>query len=371
MAFNSSHSGALTCSELYGGLLWLGMRVDPPLIHDIVRTVDLDCDGYVSWPEFKKAFSSTGTKTTVRADGTVEETDDQDADILEMGSNSDRSQWPAAFDDTDGSNSSAFTVPPKAMPELYEIYNANRKRDAAAVETVEEMKAERLEAFKVKVQKQDKVECVWTTHSTGARAKCSIWSPDIGGKKLISRNRVRVVLGHYARPGLSGFGRKDTDIEPMIVEITDTGKSRLSHGKKIDVIVDTLFPHPIRFREVWKQEGGAKSLYIWKPVPPNSAFVVLGMVATNTDEPPKNDTVRCIPRRWTVPTTLAALSVGTCMHAVIGHEAPSVQEDDLFDIKSSRFFLSHEEVAEIEATGTPASNAGQASSSSVSLSGGL
>jgi Vacuolar protein sorting-associated protein 62 len=83
------------------------------------------------------------------------------------------------------------------------------------------------------------------------------------------------------------------------------GKSRLPHGKKwIDVIVDILFPHPIRFREVWKQEGGAKSLYIWKPVPPNSAFGVLGMVATNTDKPPKNDTVRCIPRRWTVPTTV-------------------------------------------------------------------
>jgi hypothetical protein len=60
-----------------------------------------------------------------------------------------------------------------------------------------------------------------------------------------------------------------------------------------------------------------------------------------------------------------------CIHVSSGHEAPSVQEDDLFDIKSSRFFLSHEEVAEIEATGTPASNAGQASSSSVSLSGGL
>jgi Vacuolar protein sorting-associated protein 62 len=131
---------------------------------------------------------------------------------------------------------------------------------------------------------------------------------------------------------------QDTDIEPMIVEITDTGKSRLSHGKKIDVIVDALFPHPIRFREVWKQEGGAKSLYIWKPVPPNSAFVVLGMVATNTDEPPKNDTVRCIPRRWTVPTTVSIItlkavfltaklctccmlswqrSVGSCMHAVM------------------------------------------------------
>jgi hypothetical protein len=60
-----------------------------------------------------------------------------------------------------------------------------------------------------------------------------------------------------------------------------------------------------------------------------------------------------------------------CIHVCSGHEAPSVQEDDLFNNKSSRFFLSHEEFAEIEATGTPASNAGQASSSSVSLSGGL
>lgn len=25
-------------------------------VHDIVRTVDLDCDGYVSWDEFKLAF---------------------------------------------------------------------------------------------------------------------------------------------------------------------------------------------------------------------------------------------------------------------------------------------------------------------------
>lgn len=55
-AFNSSHSGALTCSELYGGLLWLGMRADPALVHDIVRTVDTNTDGYVSWEEFKAAF---------------------------------------------------------------------------------------------------------------------------------------------------------------------------------------------------------------------------------------------------------------------------------------------------------------------------
>lgn len=28
----------------------------PVQVHDIVRTVDLDCDGYISWDEFKRAF---------------------------------------------------------------------------------------------------------------------------------------------------------------------------------------------------------------------------------------------------------------------------------------------------------------------------
>lgn len=36
-------------------------------MHDIVRTVDLDCDGYVSWEEFKRAFHEPGkTLTTFR-----------------------------------------------------------------------------------------------------------------------------------------------------------------------------------------------------------------------------------------------------------------------------------------------------------------
>lgn len=29
-------------------------------VHDIVRTVDLDCDGLVSWDEFKRAFHDPG-----------------------------------------------------------------------------------------------------------------------------------------------------------------------------------------------------------------------------------------------------------------------------------------------------------------------
>lgn len=29
-------------------------------VHDIVRTIDLDCDGFVSWEEFKRAFLEPG-----------------------------------------------------------------------------------------------------------------------------------------------------------------------------------------------------------------------------------------------------------------------------------------------------------------------
>lgn len=64
---------------------------------------------------------------------------------------------------------------------------------------------------------------------------------------------MRLCLGYYARGGFSGWTRKEQDIEPQSVEITDTGRWRLRHGNKLDVVCQSLFPRPIRFREVWKQ----------------------------------------------------------------------------------------------------------------------
>jgi Ca2+-binding EF-hand superfamily protein len=56
-AFNYSHSGFLTCSELYGGLDWLGLQLSPSQIYDIVLYIDADGDCLVSFDEFKRAFS--------------------------------------------------------------------------------------------------------------------------------------------------------------------------------------------------------------------------------------------------------------------------------------------------------------------------
>jgi len=39
-AFNASRSGHLTCSELYGGLSWLGLQLSAEQVQGIVRAVD-------------------------------------------------------------------------------------------------------------------------------------------------------------------------------------------------------------------------------------------------------------------------------------------------------------------------------------------
>lgn len=70
-----------------------------------------------------------------------------------------------------------------------------------------------------------------------------------------STPQVKLCLGYFARAGFSGWGRREQDMEPQTVEITDTRSWRVQQGKALHVVVDSLFPRPMRFREVWKQVG--------------------------------------------------------------------------------------------------------------------
>lgn len=56
--------------------------------------------------------------------------------------------------------------------------------------TIEEIAQERLEAFKLKVQKQERLERLWTTHGSSARAKCSVWAPIVTLGNIVQRNKV-------------------------------------------------------------------------------------------------------------------------------------------------------------------------------------
>jgi len=57
-AFNASQNGLLTCSELFGGLTWLGLSVGPPDVYEMMRHMDKDGDGLASFDEFRQAFGS-------------------------------------------------------------------------------------------------------------------------------------------------------------------------------------------------------------------------------------------------------------------------------------------------------------------------
>lgn len=83
-AFNSSNSGFLSCSELYGALEWLGIKFTPNQVYDLVRRIAVDNEGLISYVDFKRTFQ------------------DADDDIESRGV----------------SASSFGQVPPKPIPEL-------------------------------------------------------------------------------------------------------------------------------------------------------------------------------------------------------------------------------------------------------------
>lgn len=54
--FNSSHSGLITCSELYGALEWMNLKFTPAQVYDFVKRVAVDNEGLISYVDFKRVF---------------------------------------------------------------------------------------------------------------------------------------------------------------------------------------------------------------------------------------------------------------------------------------------------------------------------
>ncbi len=68
--------------------------------------------------------------------------------------------------------------------------NPRTRTTQNAAPTIEEIAQERLEAFKLKVQKQERLERLWTTHGSSARSKCSVWAPIVTLGNFVQRNKV-------------------------------------------------------------------------------------------------------------------------------------------------------------------------------------
>jgi len=268
-AFNSSRTGLMTCSELFGGLTWLGLGVafTPDHVHELMRKLATEHEGLLTFNDFKRAFHEPG--------------DDDDAMALRYGGEFD------ALDD----------IPPVPIPELttqQESQDRSTSNDVVVDESV-------LETFKVKVKPVSGFTKVWDSQGTRSERQASLWSPDAKGSRL-RKNKERITLGHYAQQGLLSPTDEKGSNPRMTLEVTDTRASRMKSSSRMGTVLDTIFPHPQRFKESWHTNKGNTPLYAWRAVPPDG-YVALGMVITSTDETPDVTAMRCVPLKWVTPTT--------------------------------------------------------------------
>ena len=206
-----------------------------------------------------------------------------------------------------------------------------------------------LSGIRVAIKPHASFARVWTSEATGSRRAASFWHAKFE-QSFAARNRDRVPLGSYATPGLSDPSRyapvnaSTGALGPAgkhanALEVTDTKAWAMAGSPYLKDVIDALFPHPVRFRQVWGQEWKHVSAFAWAAVPP-PGFVALGMALTATNEPPDLQTVRCVPKRWTRQSASAPALVWTnaggggraasvwivnelgVAHVVLGHEPP-------------------------------------------------
>lgn len=272
-----------SCSELYGGLEWLGMKLSPQDIYAVVRHVDSYKDGRIRYPDWEAALK----------DHSVDEEDENTtaAGAGEFGN---------------------LEILPKQIDELY----VDR---ADIISRQEEIHDSALKWIKVKVKEVSSWRQVWSSEGTGARTQVSVWTPHIKEHTVFRRNKYKVCLGHYAvvmdkSHGLSLRGalhisksaKAPSNLKGLTVELTDMDVSTLSKSSNLDEVhVNYLMPHPIGYKMVWWQPSTSDSgnLYVWRPIPPSDDFFALGFVATTANQDPPLDAVRCVNKGFLVPST--------------------------------------------------------------------
>ena len=234
--------------------------------------------------------------------------------------------------------------------------------------------------WQVKVHDQQGFDEVWSSYGSGSQYRASIWRCS-RSESFISKAgfREKVFLGHFASDKLQAPKEQPT----QRLEIADIRCGGLMGPNFSDFLPDVLatyVPMPIKFRKAWSQKQGAlltsllyqrgracalrycchccagtKALYAWIAVPPSEDFIALGMVVSESEEPPALSEIRCLPRNWTKPSTFTPkllwkdagmggqkgsiwqINAMGQIHICSGHDAPA---GPFFEIVSAKFVVS-------------------------------
>jgi hypothetical protein len=238
-------------------------------------------------------------------------------------------------------------IQPHNIPELVDMLSRNSSIDLPTL--TEDI----LQNFKVKVKQVEKLSLVWDSQGTQSQEQVSIWAPSLS-KSILYNNRTKICLGHYGSKGFSNPIKGRNAKRFLSIEIVDYATIRMKRSQTLASVLNNIFPHPTRFKQIWHLARGSVQLYAWRLVPPDG-FVAMGIICTTSDEPPDVKSVRCVPQSWTKvtdvypkkvwddsgagggkPGSMWTINSMDMIAITPGHDPPS---EHFYEFTHQRFFL--------------------------------
>jgi hypothetical protein len=224
--FDVDNDGLLNCSELYSGLRFLGLEFKPELVYDIIRNVDVDGTGGISFFEFKQTFMAgqAGGYGDATGGGSV-----------------------AA-----GGKFEPFTVKQFKIPELADMAREDRSRQAKVTQ-------DQLSRLSYHLERVAEFESVWKSKGLGTREKLALYRPVTEFKwmeRAFNGHKKILSLGDYCT---NEYRHPRTAANCTTLQIKDEGAT---FGTRSQVTVagqEKHFPRPARFHQVgmgWLRKRG-------------------------------------------------------------------------------------------------------------------
>eukprot|EP00301_Raphidiophrys_heterophryoidea_P026236 c9007_g1_i1.p1 GENE.c9007_g1_i1~~c9007_g1_i1.p1 ORF type:complete len:1470 (+),score=397.75 c9007_g1_i1:657-4412(+) len=356
--FDSDQDGVLSQVELFNGLLWLGVEISRSQLLDLVASLDSNADNVISFEEFHRAFEESFletqslqiTESSATPQGLIiplRTSTNLNTPLSNPIASSPKSLGLAEGDSSSRNSGSTNKPIPLPTPEMLAALQLDNKEPESAKQQLR-ASDELISNIFVHLVPQNSYEEMWTSRGSMAHKKASVWHmlTHVGFSKA---NSKRVCLGDYAVEGFTSPNRKS---KLLRMQLEDKNVMGIQSSTRLNDAARVRMPHPVRFRQVWSQQRGERPIYVWQPIPPSPDFVALGMLATNSEEPPEPESVHCVPKSWTnqiaEPPTFVWDDSGTggrpgsiwrigklgLMVVTVGHEVP---KGPFFELKDLEF----------------------------------